>query len=59
MKITFIYTTFGIVAASLVSSALAALTNEEILASYHSYVDPSTKGPFSYELSKKTLLQNF
>jgi hypothetical protein len=58
MKITFIYTFLGI-AASLVSSALAALIDEEILASYHGIVDPWTKGPFSHELVKKLVTAEF
>jgi hypothetical protein len=59
MKITFIYTTLGIVASSVSSSAVAALTDEEILASYHRQVDPWAKGPYSHELVKKFVTAEF
>jgi hypothetical protein len=47
MKIPFIIYTFGLL--GLVPSALA-LTNEEILAAYHRYVDPWSKGPVSKDM---------
>jgi hypothetical protein len=60
MKIALIFT-FGFL--SLVPSALA-LTNEEILAAYHRFVDPWTKGPVSKDMivgthTKEILTEDF